>query len=111
MFYTVKGSIIHNVINFCFMKGTSNRLASTQKVDVQKSTLQNETTSRVRTFQTWTDGKPWFRHKKVDNQMYCVVCITFGIANKNHVKRPISNTWFYIWVNSLEVREHQGMSL
>ena len=26
MFYTVKGSIIHNVINFCFMKGTSNRL-------------------------------------------------------------------------------------
>ena len=26
MLYTVKGSIIHNVINFCFMKGTSNRL-------------------------------------------------------------------------------------
>ena len=29
MFYTVKGSIIHNVINFCFMKGTSNRLPYT----------------------------------------------------------------------------------
>ena len=28
MFYTVEGSIIHNVINFCFMKGTSNRLLS-----------------------------------------------------------------------------------
>ena len=26
MFYTVKGSIIRNMINFCFMKGTSNRL-------------------------------------------------------------------------------------
>ena len=25
MFYTVKGSIIRNVINFCFMKATSNR--------------------------------------------------------------------------------------
>ena len=25
---TVRGSIIHNVINFCFIKGTSNRLVS-----------------------------------------------------------------------------------
>ena len=28
MFYTIKGSIICNVINFCFMKGTSNRLVN-----------------------------------------------------------------------------------
>ena len=53
----------------------------------------------------------WFKQEIVDNKMYCVVCITFGIANKNHVKRPSSNTCFNIWVNSFEVREHQCMSL
>ena len=25
--------------------------------------------------------------------MYCVVCILFGIANKNYVKRPDSNSY------------------
>ena len=35
-----------------------------------------------------------FRHEKVDNKMYCVVCIMFGIENKNYVKRPDSNSYF-----------------
>ena len=35
--------------------------ASTQKGDVQKSTFKNESTSRIRMFQTWTDDRPWFR--------------------------------------------------
>ena len=34
-----------------------------------------------------------FRHEKVDNKIYCVVCIMFGIANKNNVKRPDSNSY------------------
>ena len=34
-----------------------------------------------------------FRHEKIDNKMYCVVCIIFGIANKNYVKRPDSNSY------------------
>ena len=33
------------------------------------------------------------RHEKVDNKMYCVVCIMIGIANKNYVKRPDSNLY------------------
>ena len=33
-----------------------------------------------------------FRHEKFDNKMFCVVCIMFGIANKNYVKRPDSNS-------------------
>ena len=28
-----------------------------------------------------------------------------------HVKKPSSNTCFYIWVKSLEIREHQDVSL
>ena len=34
-----------------------------------------------------------FRHEKVDNKMYYVVCIMFGIANKNNVKRPDSSSY------------------
>ena len=34
-----------------------------------------------------------FRHEKVDNKMYCVVCIMFGITNKNYVKRHNSNSY------------------
>ena len=52
--------------------------ASTQKGDVQKSTLKNESTSMVRTFQTWTHGRPWFSQENVDNKMYCVVCISLA---------------------------------
>ena len=58
---------------------------------------KNESTSRVRTFQTWSDGRQWFslnfRHEKPDIKMYCVVCIMFVIANKNYMKRPGSNTY------------------
>ena len=40
----------------------------TKKEDVEKS--------RVRKFQTWSHGRPWFslnfRHENVDNKMYCV---------------------------------------
>ena len=31
--------------------------------------------------------------KTDDNKMYCAVCIMFGIANKNYVKRPDSNSY------------------
>ena len=34
-----------------------------------------------------------FKHEKIDNKMYCVVCIVFGIPNKNYVKRPGSNSY------------------
>ena len=34
-----------------------------------------------------------FTHEKVDNKMYLVVCITFGIAKKNYVKIPDSNSY------------------
>ena len=34
-----------------------------------------------------------FRQERVDNKMYCVVCIMFGIANKNYVKSPDSNSY------------------
>ena len=34
--------------------------------------------------------------------MYCVVCIMFGIANKNYVKRPESNS--YLGQQSLNYR-------
>ena len=47
-----------------------------------KRCMKNESTSRVITFQTWSHGRPWFSlnfsHEKVDNKMYCVVCIMFG---------------------------------
>ena len=34
------------------------------------------------------------RHEKVDNKMYCVGCIMFGIANnENYVTRPDSNSY------------------
>ena len=46
---------------------------------------------RVRKFQTCSHGRLWFslsfRHEKVDNEMYWVVCNMFGITNKNYVKR------------------------
>ena len=42
------------------------------------------------------DRIPWFRHEKVDNQMYCVVCLMFGIANKNHVKTWIKYMLLYL---------------
>ena len=32
-------------------------------------------------------------HEKADNKMYGVVCIMFGITNKNYVKRPDSNSY------------------
>ena len=35
-----------------------------------------------------------------------IVCIMVGIANQNYMKRPNSNSYFY-----LKVREHQGMLL
>ena len=42
------------------------------------------------------------RHEKVDNKMYCVVCIMFSIANKNYLKRPDSNS--YLGQQSLSKR-------
>ena len=42
-----------------------------------------------------------FRHEKIDNKMYCVVCIMFGIVNRLK--------YIFGLTNSLEVREHQGM--
>ena len=57
----------------------------------------NESTSRVRKFHAWSHGRPWFslyfRYENVDNKIYCVVCIMFGIANKKYVKRPDSNSY------------------
>ena len=50
----------------------------------------------MRKIQTWFHGRLWFslnfRHEKVNNKIYCVVCIMFGIANKNYVKRNNSNS-------------------
>ena len=43
-----------------------------------------------------------FRHEKVDNKLYCVVCIMLGIANKFYVKRPVSNP--YLGQQSLSYR-------
>ena len=34
-----------------------------------------------------------FKYDMVDNKMYCVGCIMFGIANKNYVKRSDSNSY------------------
>ena len=34
-----------------------------------------------------------FRHEKVDNKMYCGVCIMVGIVNRNYVRRPDSNSY------------------
>ena len=65
------------------------------KENVEKSIIKS--TSRVRKYQTWSHGRPPFiidiRHEKTDNKMYCVVCIIFGIVNKNYVKRPDSNSY------------------
>ena len=51
--------------------------------------IKNESSSRVIKFQTWSHGGPCFslnfRHEKLDNKLYRVVCILFGIANKNYV--------------------------
>ena len=48
-------------------------------------------------FQTCSHGMMLFslnfRHEKVDNKMYRVVCIMFGIANKNYMKRPDLNSY------------------
>ena len=32
-------------------------------------------------------------HEKGDNKMVCVGCIMFGIANKNYLQRPNSNSY------------------
>ena len=38
--------------------------------------------------------RPWFslnfRHEKVDNKIYSVGCIMFGIANKNYMKKDLT---------------------
>ena len=34
-----------------------------------------------------------FRGEKIDNKMYCGVCIMFGIANKKYMNRPDSNSY------------------
>ena len=65
-----------------------------QKGGCRKIYTKNESTSRVRNFQTWSHRFSLnIRHEKVGNKMYCVVCIMFGIANKNYVKRPDSNSY------------------
>ena len=59
----------------------------TKKEDVEKLILKNQSTWRVRKFQTWSYGRPWFslncRHERLT--IKCIVCIMFGIANKNYV--------------------------
>ena len=39
-----------------------------------------------------------------------VVCIMFGIANKNYVIRPDSNSYLILYIHN-NLREHQDMLL
>ena len=40
--------------------------------------IKNESTSRVRTLQTWTHDRSWFRQEKVGKKMYGVVCVSLA---------------------------------
>ena len=42
-----------------------------------------------------------YSHEKVDNKMYCVGCIMFGIANKNYVTIPDTNILKFIFVSTV----------
>ena len=68
-------------------------------VSTKKIMKKYDSTSspKVRTFQTtWTNDRPWLRHDHTANKMYCDVCIKFGVANKNHIKKTCSNASVFI---------------
>ena len=61
---------------------------------VQLSIIYNTTPTKINVkYSDLTTFIINFRHEKVDNKMYCVVCIMFGIANKNYVIRSDSNLY------------------